>query len=130
MKFALAIHAAPFSSSASQTALKFAQALLAEGHDIYRVFFYQDGVHTANELVCPPQDEQNLCLEWQSLARAYSLDLVVCIAAALRRGVINAEEAERYDKATQNLAPTFSISGLGQLLDAAVKSDRLITFGA
>jgi tRNA 2-thiouridine synthesizing protein D len=57
------------------------------------------------------------------------MDLVVCIAAALRRGVLNQEEAERYEKSTHNLAQEFNISGLGQLVDAAVNSDRLITFG-
>lgn len=130
MKFALAIHAAPFSSGASQTALKFARALLSEGHEVYRVFFYQDGVHTGSQLTSPPQGEQHLCDEWQALARQHSLDLVICIAAALRRGIVNREEADRYELPGHNLAPEFTISGLGQLLDAAVKADRLITFGA
>jgi len=130
MKFALAIYAAPFSSQASQTALHFAQALLAQGHSLYRVFFYQDGVYTANQLAVPPQDEQNLCAEWQALARNHQVELIVCIAAALRRGVINAEEAQRYGLDTSNLAAEFTISGLGQLLEAGVYADRLITFGA
>jgi len=130
MKFALAIYAAPFSSQASQTALNFAQALLAQGHSLYRVFFYQDGVYTANRLAVPPQDEQNLCSEWQTLARDHQVELIVCIAAALRRGIINPEEAQRYGLDGSNLAPEFTISGLGQLLEAGVQADRLITFGA
>ena len=55
--------------------------------------------------------------------------MVVCIAAALKRGILNQEEAERYEKPAHNLRDGFAISGLGQLVDAALMSDRLITFG-
>jgi tRNA 2-thiouridine synthesizing protein D len=127
--FALAVYSAPHSSEASYTALRFAQTLLSQGHQLMRVFFYQDGIHNSSSLACPPQDEFNLVAAWQQLAREHQVDLVICIAAALRRGVINEEEANRYTKPAHNLAEGFSISGLGQLLDAAVNSDRLITFG-
>lgn len=130
MKFSLAIYAAPFSSQASQTALSFARELLRQGHDIYRVFFYQDGVISGNRLATPPQDEQDLIAEWRGLAHEQSLDVVVCIAAALRRGILNQEEAERYERDVANLAPEFSLSGLGQWVDAAVNADRVVTFGA
>ena len=128
--FSLAVYAAPYSSQASYSALRFAQALLAEGHQLHRVFFYQDGVHNSTHLAAPPQDELNLINAWQQLAQQHQVDLVVCIAAALRRGLMNEEEAKRYNKYSHNLADGFSISGLGQLLEAAVSSDRLITFGA
>ncbi len=128
--FSLAIYGAPQSSQASYTAIQFAQALLAQGHELLRVFFYLEGVHNANGLTTPPQDETNLVAQWQQLAREQSLDLVVCIAAALRRGVLNEEEAKRYDKPASNLADGFVVSGLGQLVEAAVISDRLVTFGS
>jgi tRNA 2-thiouridine synthesizing protein D len=127
--FSLAIYSAPYSSEASYTALRFAQALLSQGHQLLRVFFYQDGVHNSNTLTCPPQDEINLTTAWQDLAKEHQIDLVVCIAAALRRGILNQEESERYNKSAYNLLDGFQISGLGQLLDAAVNSDRLISFG-
>lgn len=129
MKFSLAVYSAPYTSQASDTAYRFACALLENGHSIYRIFFYQDGVHNASHLAAPPQDEPNLPANWQQLATEYNIDLVVCIAAALRRGVLNQEEARRYKKTAHNLAEQFTISGLGQLVDAAVSSDRLITFG-
>jgi tRNA 2-thiouridine synthesizing protein D len=47
MKFSLAIYSAPYSAQASDSAYRFAKALLAEGHSLYRIFFYQDGVHNA-----------------------------------------------------------------------------------
>lgn len=130
LRFSLAVYGAPYSSQASQTAVDFARALFTAGHKIERVFFYRDGVHSANLLASPPQDERDLVQEWQLLAREHQFELVVCIAAALRRGVLDQQEAERYGKPSHNLAPGFQISGLGQLLDAAVQSDRLITFGA
>jgi tRNA 2-thiouridine synthesizing protein D len=130
MKFSLAIYAAPYSAQASDSAYRFATALLAEGHSLYRIFFYQDGVHNATELSAPPQDETNMPARWLTLAANHQIDLVVCIAAALRRGILDKTEAERYEKSAANLAKGFTIGGLGQLLDAAVVSDRLITFGA
>jgi tRNA 2-thiouridine synthesizing protein D len=129
MIFSLAIYAAPYSSQASDSAYRFALALLENGHRLYRVFFYHDAVHTASILTTPPQDEINFTQSWQKLAIEHNVDLVVCIAAALKRGLINQQEAARYDKSTFNLADGFEISGLGQLVDAAVMSDRLITFG-
>lgn len=130
MIFSLAIYSAPYSSQASYSAYQFAQALLQQEHQLHRIFFYQDGVYNASSLCAPPQDETNLTAAWATLATKYRIDMVVCVAAALRRGILDKEEAERYSKPANNLASPFSISGLGQLLEAAVVSDRLITFGA
>ena len=129
MIFSLAIYAAPYSSQSSHSAYSFALAILESGHSLYRVFFYHDAVHTASSLTTPPQDEINLTELWRTLAKAHNVDLVVCISAALKRGLLNQEEAIRYEKETFNLAKNYEISGLGQLVDAAVTSDRLITFG-
>lgn len=129
MIFSLAVYAAPYSSQASDSAYRFALSLLENGHKLYRVFFYHDAVHTASSLITPPQDEMNLMHCWQTLASKHEIDLVVCIAAALKRGLLNQQESARYDKGAFNLAEGFEISGLGQLVDAAVISDRLITFG-
>lgn len=130
MKFALAIYAAPYSAQASQTALHFTRQLLEQGHEVIRVFFYQDGVHTGNQLATPAQDEQNITEAWRALARSHKLDVVVCIATALKRGILNEEEAQRYQQPGSNLAPEFSLSGLGQWVEAVVHADRVVTFGA
>ena len=129
MIFSLAVYAPP-SSQASDSAYQFANAVVAtELHQLYRVFFYHEGVYTASLLNCPPQDEINHTERWQALSIQHQVDLVICIAAALRRGIIDSNEADRYDKTASNLADHFSLSGLGQLAEATVKSDRLITFG-
>lgn len=128
MRFAISVHGGPYTSQSSHSALNFARAVLAEGHELYRVFFYHDGVYNGSALMAPPQDEVDLYGQWHALAEAHDLDLVVCIASALRRGVLDATEAERYEKSASNLGNRFTISGLGQLIDAALSADRLVTF--
>ncbi|XOV88563.1 MAG: sulfurtransferase complex subunit TusD [Pseudomonadota bacterium] len=129
MNFAIVVHGAPYSAEASHSALHFIEAALAAGHGIYRVFFYHDGVYNASALLAPPQDEWDLGARWQALADA-NIDLVVCIASSLRRGVLDETEADRYEKVHHNVAGGFVVSGLGQLIDATLNADRTITFGA
>jgi len=119
----------PFGTQAAYSAYRFTKAALESGQQIHRVFFYQDAVHTGSDLATPPRDEFNLYQAWQELKIRFDLDLVVCIAAAARRGLINETEAKRHDKSNSNLSEHFELSGLGQLVEACVLSDKLITFG-
>lgn len=128
MKFAIALHS-PAHAPSSRRALLFAKAALAQGHEIVRLFFYQDGVHSASGNVVLPQDESDTAAQWRDFVTTHQLDGVVCIAAALRRGVLNAEEAERYSRPAANLPAPWELSGLGQLHDAVQAADRLICFG-
>ncbi|MCY7260075.1 sulfurtransferase complex subunit TusD [Pseudomonas protegens] len=128
MKFAIALFSAAHAPS-SRRALLFAQAALAGGHEIVRLFFYQDGVYNAANSIVTPQDEQNLPQEWREFVEQHQLDGVVCIAAALRRGVLNADEAQRYQRTAVSVEAPWELSGLGQLHDAVQAADRLICFG-
>jgi tRNA 2-thiouridine synthesizing protein D len=128
MKFAIALFA-PAHAPSSRRALKFAQAVLAGGHEIVRLFFYQDGVHSASSNGVVPQDELDVAAGWRDFVRDHQLDAVVCIAAALRRGVLNEQEAARHDRPGANLQAPWELSGLGQLHEAAQVADRLISFG-
>ncbi len=130
MKIGIAVHGAPYSSQASATALRFARAALAAGHTLPRVFFYHDGVHAASALTVPPQDEPSPQPGWAELAQNHGVELAVCIAAALKRGIVNDEERERYELAAASLHPAFTIVGLGQLVDAVCATDRFVTFAA
>ncbi len=129
MKATLVIYSAPISSRAPYAALQFARAWLAAGNSIERVFFYADGVHTGAASAAPPRDEFDAHCEWQSLAHDNSLDLVICIAAALRRGVCSAEEAARFQRPCHNLGEGFRLGGLGELVEASLNSDRTVSFG-
>lgn len=129
MKVGILVNEGPYTHQASDSAYQFAKAALEKGHEIFRVFFYQDGVNNGTRLMVPPQDDRNLQRAWSDLAEKHRLDLVVCIAAAQRRGVLDASEAKRHGKDADNIAPGFRISGLGQLVEAAIVSDRLVVFG-
>lgn len=129
MKFGIQINEGPYQHQASDTAYQFTKAALEKGHEVFRVFFYHDGVNNATRLGVPPQDDRNITTQWQALAKQYNLDLVVCIAAAQRRGLLDADEAKRQGKDANNIAEGFRISGLGQLIEAGIEANRLVVFG-
>ncbi len=118
MKFGILVNEGPYTHQASDSAYQFAIAAINKGHEVQRVFFYHDGVNNATKLTEPPQDDRHIVNRWTELAEKHKVDLVVCVAAALRRGIKDTV-----------LAPGFRISGLGQLVDSGIKADRLVTFG-
>lgn len=128
MKFAIAVFSPPQAPS-SRRALRFTEAALAAGHEVVRLFFYQDGVYNAAQSVVVPQDEQDTAAQWRALISQHRLDGVVCIAAALRRGVLDQAEAERYQRQAASLSAPWELSGLGQLHEAVQQADRLVCFG-
>ena len=93
------------------------------------MFFYHDGVYQAFKHTTPPDDELQFTARWSELARRYQLDLVICISAAQRRGLLGVDEAKRQGKQDNELADGFRISGLGQLVEATLEADRFIVFG-
>ena len=76
-----------------------------------------------------PQDEADRLQPWVELAEQHGVELILCISSALKQGMLDATEAKRHDRPGPSIHPAFIISGLGQLVDAAISSDRLITFG-
>jgi len=129
MKFAVLVNEGPYQHQAADSAIQFTKAALERGHEISRVFFYHDGVNNGTRLTVPPRDDRNIVEEWSKLAEAHNLDLVVCIAAAQRRGILDASEAKRQGKDSDNIAQGFRISGLGQLIEAGIEADRMVVFG-
>lgn len=129
MKFAVQINCSPYQSSSAVTAYHFVKTALSMQHEILRVFFYADGVYHAFAYAAPPDDELALTQSWSLLAEQYQLDLVVCISAAQRRGLLCLEEATRVGKQDNDLAAGFRISGLGQLVEASLLAERFIVFG-
>ena len=118
MKFGILVNEGPFTHQASDSAYQFASAALKKGHEITRVFFYHDGVNNSTKLSDPPPDDRNLVQLWSEMAEKNEVELIVCVAAAMRRGIND-----------DVLAPGFQISGLGQLIEAGIESDRLVVFG-
>ena len=129
MKFAILVNEGPYTHEASDSAYHFTEAALRGGHEIVRVFFYHDGVNNGTRLSVPPQDDRNVSERWSKLGQENDLELILCVAAAQRRGMLDEDEAKRAGRDSNNIAPGFQISGLGQLIDAGIQADRLIVFG-
>ena len=98
MKFGILVNEGPYTHQAADTAYNFCKSALEAGHEIFRVFFYHDGVNNATRYTLP-------------------------------RGILDENEAKRQGKDGDNLAPGFRISGLGQLIEAGIQSDRMMVFG-
>jgi len=129
VKFAILVNEGPYTHQASDSAYHFTEAVLRAGHEIVRVFFYHDGVNNGTRLSVPPQDDRNISERWSALAQQHEVELILCVAAAQRRGLLDEDEARRAGKDSNNMAEGFQISGLGQLIDAGIQADRLIVFG-
>ena len=128
MKFNVLVTGGVYSSQSGYSALQFCKAVLAAGHTISQVFFYRDAVSQASTLTVPLEDEFNAIDQWQDFYQQHQVPLVVCVSAAERRGILNAEQAEEFAKESANLARCFSVEGLGALHDASLNSDRTVTF--
>ena len=111
MRVSLLITCPPEDSDTSLAAQSFAGQALAAGDEVVRAFFHAEGVRQA---VCP---EGRLQAGWADLA-ARGVDLVACSSAAKRRDI--------RDDAS---GPGFRLSGLGQLIEAALEADRFVQFG-
>ncbi|MFP8967832.1 sulfurtransferase complex subunit TusD [Pokkaliibacter sp. CJK22405] len=128
MKYAVLINGAPLDSQAARSAFYFCQSLLAQGHELSRVFFYGPAIHTGNRFRVSAQDESNLTHDWQQFAKDTHTELVLCIAAAQRRGVISDSEAARHGLEGDSMAEGFVLGGLGLLAEASILADRVVTF--
>lgn len=109
-------------------ALHYVEAAIALGHQIERVFFYHDAVYLASSLTTSSQDEHNLNTLWQTCISQHGIPATACIASSLKRGIIDANEANRYDKNCANLHPSIELAGLGTWLEAVQNSDQQISF--
>jgi tRNA 2-thiouridine synthesizing protein D len=129
MKYAIQINSSPYHSNAGYHAYQFIKTALLMEHQVFRVFFYEEGIYHALHYASPPDDERQLTKLWSQLASNYAIDLVVCISAAQRRGLLQIDEAKRQHKLDNDLAIGFRISGLGQLVEATLAAERFIIFG-
>lgn len=130
MRIMLFVRGAPYTTDAPQSALKFAEAAVVAGHEIHRVFFYNDAVLIGSRFAVVPQDESDLTKLWVNFGKNNEVELTVCIAASLRRGILSKKESERYEITGSNLADGFEIVGLGQMIEGMLTTDRTVTFGA
>jgi len=128
MRFAILVTGPAYGTQQASSALQFSQAVIAQGHTLESVFFYREGVHNANLLTSPASDEFDVVQAWQQLHQQHGVELHICVAAALRRGVTDAEQAAQLSLPSHNLQPGFTLSGLGALAQATLTCDRTVQF--
>ncbi|AMG68032.1 sulfurtransferase complex subunit TusD [Providencia stuartii] len=126
--YCLLVTGPAYGTQQAASAYQFAHALLEEGHCLKTLFFYSEGVTNANALTSPANDEFNLVKAWQQLAQKSGCEMHICVSAALRRGVVDKEQAELLSLAVSNLGDGFIMSGLGSLAEAMMTADRTIRF--
>ncbi len=102
---------------------------MRQGHRIHSVFLYHEGSYSAAALRPVPRDEFDLPAAWRTLIRDHQINAVACVAGAVRRGILDADEAARLDIDSPTLAPEFVLGGLGELVEACEQADRVVTFG-
>ena len=128
LTYTLVVNGPVYGSQSARSAYQFAKALIAKGHSLVSVFFYQDGVTNGSALTVPANDEFDLVKAWQTLATEHDVRLETCVAAALRRGVVSQDEASQHGLAQSNLAEGFHQAGLGSLAEAMLVQDRVVQF--
>lgn len=128
LTYTLVVNGSVYGSQSARSAYKFAQAVIAKGHTLVSVFFYQDGVTNGSALTVPANDEFDLVKGWQELAYEHNVRLETCVAAALRRGIVSLDEANQHGLSQSNLAEGFHQAGLGSLAEAMLVQDRVVQF--
>ena len=127
LSYCLLVTGPAYGTQRAGSALLFAQHVIAAGHRIQCVFLPRRGQQRQCADITGG-DETDMVRQWQQLARDNGIQLAVCVAAALRRGVTDAAQAESLKLAAANLADGFSLSGLGTLAEAMMTCDRVIQF--
>lgn len=126
--YSILVTSPPYDSNAGASALSFIKHALRQGHSVDHVFFYQQGIYHANTYIAPPSDEINLPDAWRELHRNTGVRLLVCITAALKRGVTDARHAAEHDITGSNLVAPFEQAGLGEFFSALHACDHVVQF--
>lgn len=116
MLFSVLVNAPP-QSSAANAALQFCESLCKQGKTPFRVFFVSFGVLNASKI----GKQSN---SWSKLIEKYHLDACCCVNSCVEHKLASSQ-----GKSNTKMNESFKLAGLGQLVEAEVKSDRLITFG-
>ncbi|MGY5450793.1 sulfurtransferase complex subunit TusD [Agarivorans sp. MS3-6] len=126
LSYTLVVTSPLYGRQGSATALNFANALVAQGHQIKTVFFYLDGVSNAMQTGLPASDEVNIHALWLKLKQSSACELLVCSAAAYRRGVITQQDADLNALGAWSMSQHFTMSGLAEMSAAMLGSDRVV----
>jgi len=127
-RISVLITSSPESLTACLDAVAFCRAAIDEGQNIDQIFFYQAGVYHANGLMDASANEVDLTKAWQSLATEHTIPLLVCVGAASKRGIVDADQAEQAGLTQHNLFEPFKQVGLGEFFTLLHNSSKLVQF--
>lgn len=97
--------------------------------DVLGVFFYQDGVLNASNILSMPNDELQAIKQWEQLHQRYNVPLHLCITAGEKRGLSDEIISKNVSDSLvnpSNICHKFTVSGLGELVELTTKADRFI----
>lgn len=128
MQFNILITGGLYSAQSGYSALQFCRAAVAGNHNVTQVFFYQDGVSQASGLSVALEDEFDPVDQWVEFSQKNKCELVVCVSAGERRGLIGKQQSAEFGKGSHSLHAAFKVEGLGVLHAASLAADRTVTF--
>lgn len=108
MKFALVVLHSPDQMESQRRTLGFGRALITNGHELTRVFFYGDGTRIGEPGASEARDL------WLGLSDTSATELAICSASAERNGIIKAPDS-------------FVLAGLGALMESGFDCERVVT---
>lgn len=98
-----------------RNALKIAEELLSTDNKINCIYFLFDGTYVANKFIDMPTDEFDLTRAWSDFAAKNAIQLSVCSASGLRRGI-----------ADGSIANQFKFGSIGELLSNCNVADKVL----
>lgn len=127
-EYSVLITSPPFNGDSAQRALSFIKGVISNGDTINHVFFYGDGVYHTNSLMLETGDSLFTYGEWKNLSSAHNVNLMVCITAAVKRGIVSQQEAKENGMGQSNLQAPFQQAGLGEFFTSLHNCERLVQF--
>lgn len=127
-EYSVLITTSPFHGDSAIRALAFIEGAIANGDTINNIFFYGDGVYHTNNLMLQTGDSHFAHGDWKHLATNHDIQLLVCITAAVKRGIVSQQEAHENGIGFANLHAPFEQAGLGEFFTALHECKRLVQF--
>jgi sulfur relay protein TusD/DsrE len=115
VKFLVVVNESPWASGLALCASRFVRAASASGHQISAIFFREDGVYNALPGELTDAGTPDLVKTWAELAAAADTRLLLCSSSRLRR-------------LENNPSACFAESGLTEMFELMLQSDRVVSF--
>lgn len=117
--FALYVQSSTFASPVLASVLRFAQATVAQQHQVDHIFFYQDAVQAISAHTDLPADEPDLAASLITFCEQQHIPLLYCVTAAEKRGLSSSSVPARAG---------FIVAGLAEFAMRLDEVDQVVQF--